>query len=250
MPDGFHPQIVIACEHDSDARVAKGFAERILRQEIPYLEDVPEALPNWVGVLPNSGYLRWASISELYKNTGLPAAFGVRMNGQPPKLDAVTTLKALRLAERLNPVATVLMRDIDAQAERAQGLEQGRNEYQRTSVNSASMKVVLAAPNRYREAWLLAGFDSKNERERQRLETECNELKSFDPTIQPHRLNGAKGESRCAKDVWNRLSNDDAAREIHCWEQTPLETLHARGADCGLSAFLKEIETYLVPALK
>jgi hypothetical protein len=250
VSDGLHPQIVIACEHDSDARVAKGFATRILTREIPYLEDVPEALPTWVGVLPNSGYLRWASIAELYKNAGLPATFGVKMNGQPPKLDAVTTLKALRLAERLNPVATVLMRDIDAQAERAQGLEQGRNEYQRTSVNSAKMKVVLAAPNRYREAWLLAGFDPKNERERQRLETERNDLKSFDPTTQPHRLRDAPGQPRCAKDVWNRLSDEDAAREIHCWEQTPLETLHARGADCGLSAFLKEIETHLVPALK
>ncbi len=250
MPDGSYLQIVIACEHDSDARVAKGFATRILRQEIPYLEDVPEALPSWVGVLPNSGYLRWASISELYKTTGLPATFGVRMNGQPPKLEAVTALKALRLAERLNPVATVLMRDIDAQAERADGLEQGRKEYQRTPVNSASMKIVLGTPNRYREAWLLAGFEATNERERQRLANECAQLESFDPTAQSHRLRGGVGQPRCAKDVWTRLSENDSAREVSCWENTSLETLHARGADCGLSAFLNELKTNLIPSLQ
>lgn len=251
MPDGFHPQIVIACEHDSDARVAKGFAERIMLERIDWFEDLDtNARPSWRGVLPNSDYLRWASIAELYKNERLPAVFGLRIDGQPPKLETVTTIKALRLAKRLNPLATVLMRDIDSQSERREGLLQGRDEYYRTTPGSSSMVVIIGTPDRYREAWLLAGFVPKFDRETEQLNDVRAGVGSFDPTIQPHRLRGAVGEPRCAKDIWGQLSDNNHTRETSCWSETPLEILHSRGVKCGLSDFLSEIETHLVAALK
>ncbi len=251
MPESSHPQIVIACEHDSDARVAKGYATRIMLEQIDWFEDLSqEAYPTWVGVLPNSDYLRWASIDQLYKDSRLPAILGVKMDGQPPKPEAVTTLKALRLAERLKPRATVLMRDLDWQPERREGLLQGRDEFRRKTPNISNMTVVIGTPDRYREAWLLVGFEAKNKREEKELEKIKAEVESFDPLQEPHRLRDAPGKPRCAKDIWNRLAQSDATRETSCWERTPFDVLHARGAGCGLSAFLTEIETHLVPAIK
>ena len=256
MADDSHPQIVIACEADSDARVAKGFAERIMLEKIDWFGDLAEdARPSWGGVLPNSGYLRWASIAEEYKAARLPPIFGLRIDGNPPKLDAIATLKALRLAERLKPVATVLMRDLDSYPERREGLAQGRDEYKRKTPGISSMAVVLGTPDRYRETWLLAGFEAKHDREEKQLEKIRAELVSVDPIKESYRLRGADGEPRCAKDIWARLSKNDHTREVSCWEDTPIDILHSRGAaptnhGCGLSAFLKEIEDQLVPAFQ
>jgi hypothetical protein len=250
VPEESHPQIVIACEHDSDARVAKGFATRILLEQIDWFEDLSqEAHPTWVGVLPNSGFLRWHSIPQLYKGAQLPPVLGF-IDGKPPKPEAFTTIKALRLAERLKPRATVLMRDLDWQPERREGLLQGRDEFQRKTPNISNMAVVIGTPDRYREAWLLVGFEAKNKHEEKELEEIRVRVESFDPLQEPHRLRDAPGEPRCAKDIWNRLAQSDATRETSCWEQTSLDVFYARGAGCGLSAFLTEIETYLVPAIK
>ena len=250
MVDDSQPRIVIACEADSDARVAKGFAERIMLEKIDWFGDLSEdARPSWGGILPNTGYLRWHSIPQTYKDANLPPVLGF-IEGKPPKSEAFTTIKALRLAERLKPMATVLMRDLDSYPERREGLAQGREDYERKTPGISSMAVVLGTPDRYREAWLLAGFETKNNRETRELEKIRAEVVSVDPIKEPHRLNGAEDQPRCAKDIWKRLADSDNAREVPCWEDTPLEILHSRGVGCGLSAFLKELEEELVPAFQ
>ena len=73
------------------------------------------------------------------------------------------------------------MRDLDSYPERREGLAQGRLEYERKTPGISSMAVVLGTPDRYREAWLLAGFEPKHNREEKRLEKVRAKVESFDP---------------------------------------------------------------------
>lgn len=245
--------IMIACEAEADARAAKGFAERMLTNEIAWFKDLAvEAHPKWRGVTANTTHLRWASIGDIYLEARLPAVFGF-FAGVPERGDATNALKALRLAQHSAASVAVLMRDIDANPDRRVALEEAREEYKRVPLIGRSapppVHVVIGLPDRYREAWLLAGFTPSDARELAELQNIHDEIVSLHPTREAHRLNGAQGETRHAKTVWQRLSNRDEARAEACWSDIPLEELHLHGAGCGLSAYLEEIKARLVPLL-
>ncbi len=254
------PDILIACEASGDARVAKGLAERVLHTKIAWFEDLAiEARPVWGGFLQGTDFLRWASIKKIYKAvedekpTRVPAVLGRFRDGIPPKLEAVNALKVLRLAELSSAFAVVLMRDVDAhsQSDLQTGLEHGKDEYLRTRISKArkAVGVVIGTPDRYREAWLLAGFIPQNKTEQTRVDTELKTLAGIHPIQEPHRLRDAPNNPRCAKDIWGRLSDSSEAREMACWSAPSLETLHQNGKDCGLSDFLHQVQTHLLPAV-
>ncbi len=254
------PDVFIACEAVADLRVAKGFAERVLLNELTWFEDLTlEARPIWGGFLQGTEFLRWASIRSVYKAVEdekparVSAVLGRFGNGIPPKLEAINALKALRLAELTTAYAVILMRDTDAhkQAELRAGLLHGFDEYLRTRVNNArsAVQVILATPDRYREAWLLAGFVAKNNLEQSKVNAEKHVLSGIDPFQEPHRLQDAPNNLRCAKDIWNRLSDQNETREEACWSNSSLEVLRTNGEGCGLVAYLDEVKNFLVPAL-
>ena len=211
------------------------------------LRDTPEALPTWGGLTAVMTFTGWGSVGRLYKNTDLPVVRNKDMDGKPPEPDAITALKAFRLAEQVAPLAVVLLRDVDSEDGRRDGLAQARAEYEQTS--HAPITCVIGLPSRYQEAWLLAGFKPRNSREEKVLADMCRDLESVHPTREPERLRDGEGELRHAKTVWQRLSNKDEARAEACWSDIPLEHLHEHGAGCGLSAYLEEIRVRLVPLL-
>jgi hypothetical protein len=242
--------IVVVCENTGDAVVARGFGQRVLMEHIEWLRDLsdtPEALPTWGGLTAVITFTGWGSVGRLYKDTDLPIVRNRDMNGQPPEPDAITALKAFRLAEQVTPLAVVLLRDIDSVDARRNGLAQARAEYEQTS--HAPITCVIGLPSRYQEAWLLAGFQPRNDRESAELQRIHDEIQNFHPTREPENLRGRDGETRHAKTIWERLSNNDEARAEMCWTVTPLEHLHQHGAGCGLSAYLEEIRVRLVPLL-
>jgi hypothetical protein len=244
---------MIACEADGDARAAKGFAERVLTNEIAWFEDLAvEARPKWRGVTADATHLRWASIGNVYLEAKLPEVFGF-FPGVPERSEAIIALKALRLAQYSSANAAVLMRDIDSNPERRTALEQAREEYKRVPLIGAKVSppviAVIGLPDRYREAWLLTAFVANNTRETDTLEAICSEIEGVHPTRESHRLRDGAGEARHAKKIWERLSNDDESRAESCWLETPLETLKSNGDGCGLKAYLEEVETHLVPFL-
>jgi hypothetical protein len=240
--------IVVFCEANGDASVAIGFGERILLEEIEWLRDTAEARPTWGG-LTSKPFESWVSIKKSYADDpSLPTIRSREMNGKPPEADAITALKALRLAEKVQPLAVVLLRDVDAIEGRKSGLQQARLEHRNTALRPVT--AVIGLPDRYREAWLLAGFQPKSARETASLEQIHKEIQNAHPTRESHRLRDGKGEARCAKDIWERLSDEDATREESCWLETPLEILHEYGRGCGLSAYLEEVKTHLVPLLQ
>ena len=243
--------IVVVCENTGDAVVARGFGQRVLLENIEWMRDLnsiePEALPTWGGLTATMTFTSWVSISRLYNDSSLPNIRSLEINGQPPEPDALTALKAFRLAEQVAPLAVVLLRDIDAVDARRNGLAQARDKYQQTSL--APIPCIIGLPDRYQEAWLLAGFQPRNPRETKALADACRDLESVHPTREAHRLNGAQGEMRHAKTIWERLSNRDEARAEACWTVTLLEDLHKHGVGCGLSAYLEEIRARVVPLL-
>lgn len=245
--------IMIACEADADARAAKGFAERVLTNEIAWFEDLAiEARPMWRGLTDDTTHLRWASIGDIYLEAKLPEVFGF-FPGIPERSEAIIALKALRLAQLSAVEIAVLIRDIDSSPDRKIALEEARREYKRVPLIGTSfsppVSAVIGLPDRYREAWLLASFQPCNDRESAELQRVHDEIQNFHPTREPEKLRDGNGELRHAKTIWKRLSSNDEARADACWADTPLEDLHSHGAGCGLSAYLEEIKTRLVPLL-
>ncbi|WP_034343637.1 hypothetical protein [Deinococcus misasensis] len=235
--------IFLVCEGSSDPRVVQGFTEQVLLKEIDWWEHMPlEAKPVWKG-MGQHPYLAWRDVPETYKKSGLPPAHG-HFNGLPAEPDAVAARKALRLAYQANARAVVLFRDEDNQPTRRDGLVQARDEH----TDHTNQHVLIGVAKRCREAWVLIGFRTGSGQEQQLLQELHQEL-AFDPTQQPERLNG-KNDHRDPKRVLDRLLCGNVYREEPCWLEADLNDLKTRGQNCGLTEYLNEVETILVPLLK
>jgi hypothetical protein len=140
--------------------------------------------------------------------------------------------------------AVVLVWDTDTQPEeRSSGVAAARDEARRW----APFQILCGLPDPEREAWVLAGFDPCDDRERAILEGLHREF-GFSPVLHAIRLRG-RSDRRDIKAVHLELMGEDSAREERCWTEPSLETLRARGAETGLAAFLEEVEARLVPLL-
>jgi hypothetical protein len=241
--------IVLVCEGPTDPRVARGFAERVLQEKIGHWEDLTASNihPDWQGLRASENRLEWDNVPREYVNAGLRKRHGHFDGDLPGEPDARAGRKALALVQHHRPeaIAVILLRDADNQPERLLGLNQARTEHEGQS-NPLKVVIGVAKPNR--EAWVLLGFQPKNDIERSRLE-ELKLENSFDPTQEPHRLRSGRNDprSRNAKHALARLTGDDFSREEPCWSETLLEVLQVNGKDCGLKAYLEEVELRLVP---
>lgn len=236
-------EFAVVCEARADRDTACGLADRVLLEEVSWL--APETLDScrhWRGLRPEDSYLRWASVKEEARRAKL-VIFGGFKDG-PGEQDSYNARRALLLmatAER-RPDAVVLMRDGDAQRDRA-GLEQARND------RPWPFQVIIGLAEPKRECWVLAGFDPRNDDEAARLEAERQRL-SFHPVRDAHQLtareHGAKKDAKVALDA---LTQADKERERACLEETPLAVLEERGGKTGLAEYLKEVRERLVPIL-
>jgi hypothetical protein len=233
----------VVCEARADRDTACGLADRVLLEEVSWL--APETLDScrhWRGSRSNTPYLRWGSVPEEFRRSGL-VIFGGFKDG-PGKQDAFNARRALLLlskAER-RPDAVLLVRDGDAQRDR-EGLEQARD------YSPWPFEVIIGLAEPKRECWVLAGFDPRNEDEAELLEAERERL-SFHPVRDAHQLtareHGAKKDAKVALDA---LTQGNLDRERACLEETPLAVLEERGSKTGLTAYLKEVRERLVPVL-
>jgi hypothetical protein len=240
--------IVLVCEGPTDPRVARGFAERVLKENVGHWDDLTasDIHPDWQGLRASENRLEWDNVPREYVNAGLRKRHGHFDGDLPGEPDARAGRKALALVSHYRPeaIAVVLLRDADNQPERLTGLKQARDEHENQS-NPFKVIIGVAKPNR--EAWVLLGFQPKNDTERSRLEV-LKQQNSFDPTREPERLNAkAESDSRNTKHVLGKLTGNNFSREEPCWSETPLEILHANGEACGLKAYLEEVESRLAP---
>jgi hypothetical protein len=102
------------------------------------------------------------------------------------------------------------------------------------------------------EAWVLNGLVLSNPEEIQRL-AELKARLPFDPCEESHRLRSNSKEEpsriRNPKFVVEMLTDGDMERERQCWEETSLEILRQRGIHTRLTAYLDEIERFLIPLI-
>jgi hypothetical protein len=98
-----------------------------------------------------------------------------------------------------------------------------------------------------RETWVLAGFESKTDEERDRLRQLRKEL-GFDPCEQSPALAAShEHDKRSPKRAVRELTKGNLDREASCWRDSALEVLKLRGKNNGLADYLAEIKTRLVP---
>ena len=235
----------VVCEAFADFEIATDLADRVFVESIDWLEpDTLVYLRTWRSDNSNSPFLTWTSLKHLAKECG------IRVQGhfgkEPAEPDARAARRALRLLEHLCvPLHGVLLiRDDDTDPRRRVGLEQARSEF------SGNLPIVVGLARTKRECWVLAGFDPRDDREQACLEGWRTEL-GFDPVENAEELTAKhEHDRRSAKRVLGELTEHDLDRQRSCWQDTPLNSLRARGLGSGLKTYLEEVDDHFVPLLQ
>lgn len=248
-------EFIVIVESGADARTATKLAERVLLEKIDWLEeDNLQYSFKWCGLEEGTEYSCWKDIGKILESLEssglkLPRYRGHHSKGVPFKADGAISIKVLnivRVLQRTRQIKAVfLIRDLDNQPERREGLEQARSQNMQ---RQPQLEIIIGTANPKREAWVLNGFIPSNPREEQILE-EIKKKLSFDPCTEAHRLRSISQEEpdriRNPKIVVEQLTGNDMERERLCWETTTLAILRERGVNTGLLEYICEVEQYL-----
>ncbi len=233
----------VLCEAESDQKTACGLAERVLLEQISWLDQ--EQLTEiccWKGLEPDRHFMTWSSVEKHAKEQG------IRARGSfSGKFDARRTRMALLLWNSLErcPDAVLIARDTDNEKERMPSIEDVARQ------DSWPFTIVLAMAHVKRECWILNGFDPQNDQEKAALQAAQKKL-GFDPREKAEKLTGSgKSPQKNAKKV---LKEDldiapNSPREDACWQETDLDLLRSRGEKTLLTKFLQEVSDRLVPVI-
>ncbi|MBE9040907.1 hypothetical protein IQ235_08960 [Oscillatoriales cyanobacterium LEGE 11467] len=254
-------EFIVIVESDADARTATELAERILIEKIEWLErDTLKYLFRWSGLQENTDNSCWKDIKKIVQNFQDTSQFRPprflgrrRTNNTPLKADGAAAIKILNLVYFLQKEraikAVFLIRDLDNQPERREGLEQARMQ---DIDRKPKLEIVLGTANRMREAWVLNGFIPANSLEEQ-LFAKIKQQLAFDPCTESEKLRSTSREDRDRlrnpKVIVGELTATDMERERQCWEETSLMILQERGKNTGLTDYIREIEERLVPII-
>ncbi|MBN8470266.1 hypothetical protein JYJ95_27480 [Corallococcus exiguus] len=237
----------VVCEAPADQDAACLLADRVLVQEIDWLEtEMLDMQRQWRGLESTTPFLRWDDVGDEAARAGFKHVVFGHFSGEPGAPDALAARKALLLFAALDrqPDAVLLVRDTDKHSVRRKGLEQARAD------NTWPFEVIISVAEPKRECWVLVGFDAR-EGEEEALEKLERRL-SFHPVRDAHRLTASEhGAKNDAKRALKELIREDPKREREreCLRDTPLETLRQRGERVGLTQFLSEISERLVPVM-
>lgn len=244
MPELVTCSIAVVCEADADRRAATLLSDRVLRETIEWIST--ETLPylrRYRGLGDQDAYLKCSSVKELARQRRVVVHGFV--GGEPRKPDAAMAERALVLlaTSEAPPGAVILTRDTDKERARREGYEQARGAQRWPFV------VIVGVAETKRECWILAGYEPRDDAEREILLRERKEL-GFDPLSFAEQLTASEeGARRDAKRVLDALTGGDPDREDDCLEEPPLALLRQRGANNGLAAYLQELAERLVPLL-
>lgn len=238
--------IAVACEADADFQAASTLIDRILVEQIEWLEKGHlDHVRQYVGTESPYPWTRIHNVPDLAKARNLKPRKG-HFQGEPGAADALLARKAILLLNSIDtqPEFLVVMRDIDNQPERQTGWLQARDEYH------GRPPLILGIAIIKRENWILAGFRSRSDDEQLRLQEE-RQILGYDPSLYPDQPNShEKGSKHCPKRVLaNLVGSAGVERELDCLRDTPFAELLTRGENVGLAQFLKEIQAFMCPLL-
>ncbi|WP_295450471.1 hypothetical protein [uncultured Thiodictyon sp.] len=242
-------RLVLIAEDRVGFVTAKSLADRVLIECGPdwINADSIEGLRDWTGLDETTPFTKWI---ELQRHPGFPH---VKVHGKSEGLNYMEAGRALTLAVLVAKDApidvVVLVRDLDNDPSRRQGLEKARD----VMATGLPFQVIIAASDPEGEAWILHGFCVQTDAESDCLASVQARL-GFDPTRQHERLRGdrRRGGKQAARDiklVLSELIGPDPMREEICLASTPLRVLIERGRATGLADFLAEVRARILPLL-
>lgn len=236
-------QFVVVSEARADFTIATDLADRVLVAEIGWMEEgLLDSQRQWVGEDSPGCQLAWTSVAHGARSLGIRAQG--HFNGEPGLADARAARRAiLYVLHRFEVVdAILLIRDMDDQDERRQGLEQARG------ADRSGKTIIIGVADSERECWVISGFVPENETEAQMVQKETQRL-GTNPCLNSHELTACKRdyELRSPKRVLKVLTSDNWDRQLKCWRVTALKRLGDRGQANGLAEYLTETRQRLVP---
>ncbi|UQA62269.1 hypothetical protein [Polyangium aurulentum] len=246
-------RFLVVCEASADFTLCTCLVDRVLRENSDdwlreYLEHSIDHARAWATIDEGRAFLDWHRIAEISDRLGVRPIRGHfdRQRGAP---DAIAARKALAIVRHLRDKgeridAVLLLRDLDDQPQRANGIAQAITE---ALVFDPDLPVVVGLANPEREAWLLAGFEPCTPQE-EALLASCKHDLGLDPRLSAHTLTASHDhDHRSVKRVLRLLTSTRIEREEQCFRDTPLSTLIARGELSGLAAFLRDVGAKLLP---
>jgi len=242
MPEQVTCSIAVVCEAEADRHAATLLSDRVLCETIEWIS--PETLPclrRYRGLRDQDDYLKCSSIRRIARQRQVVVHGFV--GGEPRKPDAAMAERSLVLlaTSEVPPGAVILTRDMDQEPARRDGYDQARGARRWPFV------VIVGIAETKRECWILAGYEPRDDAEREILSRERQEL-GFDPLASAEQLTASEeGAKRDAKRVLDALTRGDPDREHACLEEPPLALLRQRGAKTGLAVYLQELEERLAP---
>jgi hypothetical protein len=249
-------RIAVVHEAKADFAIATELADRVLVESVDWLEldvdhegSVLASRRDWISETSPGLHLTWAGIKKLAADAGI-RVHG-HFEGKPGSEDFAAARRAILFMKRQfsDLSAILLIRDQDSRRERKAGLTDAAR-----SEEKLGIPIVVGLAIESRECWVLSGFDACDPHaaeETQRLEQVRKEL-GCDPRLRSQELkDGHENGRRSAKRVLRHLVGDDPRRERErrCWRDAPLDVLRQRGEMNGLSDYLREVKTHLVPLI-
>jgi hypothetical protein len=238
-------KFIVVSEARADFITATELADRVLLAEITWLDDaIIEPQREWIGEDTPGRHLAWSTVAHQAREIGIRVQG--HFDGDPGLPDARAARRAiLYVLKRFgNLDAILLIRDMDDQPERKQGLEQAR------TIDNSGKSLVIGVAYSERECWVISGFNPENDEETQRLGVERQKL-GVNPSLRSHELTACKRDIalRSPKRVLKVLTGDNWERQRRCWKETSLQELKDRGEENGLADFLDEVKIHLVPLI-
>ncbi|MFO0660919.1 MAG: hypothetical protein U0165_13970 [Polyangiaceae bacterium] len=254
------PLNILLCAEDIlSATLARDLCDRVVfeRAEADWLRALwaPELRDTqrvWSGLDQDTWWSDRPTCGREADLASVPNTIRVRETGRRKAFHGVAGLafRTALLAESLaiRPDVLVLAGDTDGEEDPAR--------LRRAGVDGAavSLPVLIAEPVREAEAWVVAGFVPRNDAEQGRF-NDVKKTLGFDPTASPERLlSDVSGDRRDTKMICRWLLGTDALspateRVRSCWLDSPLDLLIERGERCGLSSYVRQIESVLLPLL-
>jgi hypothetical protein len=242
-------RIAVIAEADADRKQVCELIDRKIRHHAPdwWDDEQIEAEREYCGLRPNTSFTRWRDLRSLPSPEGALRRGGFIGFNKPGHVhsDYPSGRKALMVSFLAKPIVdiVILVRDMDDEpADRKASLQKARSE-----IPAGALKVVLALPNAKREAWVLNGYEPRSEQEETALAEFRKEL-GFDPRTHAERLDAREhGAKRDAKRVLKGLIGDNWEREAACWLETSWDVIRERGKNTGLTEFLEEVKTKVIP---
>src|SRR4028119_1538806 len=187
-------EFVVIVESSADARTATKLADRLLVEKIDWLEpEILQHLFQWSGLEAGTENSCWKNINQIIDNFQQSLGFrpprylGHRKDGAL-KADGAAAIKIINLVRFIQKTrqikAVLLIRDLDNQPQRREGIEQARSEQ---IERQPKLEIIMGTADRMREAWVLNGFIPSNQEEERILQEITTQL-TFNPCEESHRL--------------------------------------------------------------